>query len=29
VAADMRAGKLLDVQEAREYGLIDADEPVR
>ena len=29
VAADMRTGQLLDVEEARAYGLLDADEPVR
>jgi ATP-dependent Clp protease, protease subunit len=25
VAADMRAGRLLDVEAAREYGLLDVD----
>ena len=29
VAADMRAGRLLDAEEARAYGLVDAAEPVR
>jgi ATP-dependent Clp protease, protease subunit len=29
VAEDMRAGRLLDAAEAREYGLVDAAEPVR
>jgi ATP-dependent Clp protease, protease subunit len=27
VAADMRAGRLLDAEEARAYGLLDAAEP--
>jgi ATP-dependent Clp protease, protease subunit len=27
IAADMRAGRVLDAQEAREYGLVDAAEP--
>jgi ATP-dependent Clp protease protease subunit len=29
IAADMRAGRLLSAQEAREYGLVDATEPAR
>ncbi|RBY75512.1 ATP-dependent Clp protease proteolytic subunit [Geodermatophilus sp. TF02-6] len=29
VAADMREGRLLNAAEAREYGLLDADEPAR
>jgi ATP-dependent Clp protease, protease subunit len=29
IAADLRAGTLLDVPEARAYGLLDADEPAR
>jgi ATP-dependent Clp protease, protease subunit len=29
VAADMHAGRLLDAEEARAYGLVDAAEPIR
>lgn len=29
VAADMRAGRLLTAQEARDYGLVDGDEPTQ